>query len=195
MHTPGGVALAAQPPPLQPPGAQDAARQLAQREAVDALAHACTGVVVRRGYRAVVAAPVLDREVSIERHSQGETRQPLLETCVLVPELVGRVDAQARAGAGDVREHQHRPPGQLVRAHPPRAADQRDEVQGHGEPREHTVIVVVLQLRHDRFIRIVAVVADEEIEHRHQNVADHKRQAERDLPPCHQMRGDARERD
>ncbi len=95
---------------LQLPGAAHAAGQLAQRKAVDALAHAGAGVVLGRGHPAVVAAAVLHREVAVGRHRQHQPGQPLLDRVVLVAQLVGGVQAQAGVATGNKSQHQHRPP-------------------------------------------------------------------------------------
>ncbi len=101
---------------------------------------------------------------------------------MLVAELVAGVYAEPRGGAGDVSEHQHRPPRELVRADPPGAADERREMQRHDDPGEPAVIAVLLELRHHRLGRVVRVLADQEVEQRHEAVADEERQAERELP-------------
>jgi hypothetical protein len=95
---------------FQRPGAADAAGQLAQRKAVDRLAHACIGVVFRRGHPAVVAAAVLDGEVAAGRHRQHQPGQPLLQPVVLVAQRMRGVQAQAGVGARHIGQQHQRPP-------------------------------------------------------------------------------------
>ena len=194
LHRPGRVPQRSQPPGLERPRAAHAAWQFAQREAVDRLAHARAGVVVGRGDPAVVTAAMLDREVAVGRHRERQPRQPLLERVVLVAEFMRGVQPQARIGAGRVGQDQQRPPRQVLRAGPPRAGDQRDEVQRHRGPRQPAVVAVGVELRHDGLGRVAVVFADQRIEHGHQAVADHERQRQRDLPAGDVMRPEAEQR-
>ncbi len=177
---PGAEAERAQPLRLELPGAADAAGQLAQREAVDALAHACAGMVFWRGHPAVVAAAMLHREVAIGRHREDQPRQPLLGGVVLVTEFMAGGQAHAGVGTGDVGEHRQRPPGQRLRAGPPCTADQRHEVQRHGGPGQPAVVAVGLELRHDGLGWVVEVLADQRVEQGHQHIAGDQRQRQRD---------------
>ena len=188
------AALADQALALELPGAADAAGQLAQREAVNAFAHAGARVVLGRGHATMVAAAVFDGEVSVGGDCQHQARQPLFDRVVLVAQFVAGVDAQPRVGACDVGKDQQRPPRQVVRADPPGAADQRDEVQWHRGPGEPAVVAIVLQLWHHRFGRVVLVLADQRVEQRHQAVADQQRQRQADLLPARRVRCHAGER-
>ena len=194
VRAPRRAAQGREPFALEAPCAADAAGQLAQGEPIDALAHARARMVFGCRHPAVVPATVLHREVPVRRHREHEPREPCLQPAALVAELVARVDAEARIGAGHIGEHQQRPPRQVVRADPPCAADQRDEVQRHRRPREPAVVAVLLELRHHRLGRVVRVLADQAVEQRHQAVADEQRQAERDLMSRRCMRRDAGER-
>ena len=99
-----------QPVLLDLPGAVNAAGQFAQGEAIDVLPHAGAGMIFRRGDPAVMTTPVFDGEVSVGRHCQHQTRQPLLDGVVFVAQLVAGVQAQPGIGPCHIGEQQDSPP-------------------------------------------------------------------------------------
>ena len=178
---------------LQRPGATDATGQLAPCKVVDRLAHAGTGVVLGRGHPAVMAAAVFDREMPVGWHGQCQPCQPLFQGIVLVAELVRGIQPQAGIGAGDIRQQQEGPPREILRARPPGATDQGQEVQRHRGPGQPAVVAIGVELPHDDIGRVVRVLADEGVQERHQAVADQQRQRQRGFDAGGVVRGQAHE--
>ena len=176
------------------PAAADAARELAQRESVDALAQARARVVLGRGDVAMVATAVLDGEVPVGRHREQETREDLLDGSALVPELVRGGQPHARVDACHVGDQRHAPPGQRLRARPPRADEEHREVDRHRRPGEPAIVAIRFELRHDFLRRVAPVLADQRIEQRHQPVADGQRQREPGRLPGGGMCADPQQR-
>ena len=182
VRAPGGQVQLFQALFLDAPGSPDTARQFPQGKAVNAFAHARTGVILRRGYPAVMASAVLHREVAIGWHRQYQARQPLLHRVVFVTQLMAGIQAQAGIHASDIAHQQHRPPGQRMGAYPPGTGQQGHKMQGNGGPGQPAVVAILLQLRHHGFGWIVFIFANQPVQQRQQTIANEQGNAQCQLP-------------
>ena len=151
---------------LDAPGRAQAARDRARQEGPEALPQPRAGRVLGGGDADVVAAVVLDEEVSVAGLGEGDAAQPLLHAVALVAELVGGVDRDAaddphRQRQADVLEHREvtacpEPAGKDQ----PRVLDRDEEV---GAP---AVVAVLLKPLDHAVGRVARVDPDRDVEQR-----------------------------
>ena len=178
------LVAALEPGLLQVPRAAQRAEHRAGQERVERLADPRAGRVLRGGDPDVVAAVVLDVEVPVEALRQGDLGQPALVLLLLVPELVGGVDADAgdhpdaQRQADLVHQRQAAPGDHPAGPHQGGVLDRQVEV---GDP---PVVPVVLQ-RLDHVVgRVAAVQAGQQVDDR-DDAEDH----DRPDPPPHAPAG------
>ena len=163
---------------LQRDGVEQAAPGAAEDEQVDRLAPARRRRILGRGDADVVAAIVLDVEVAVPGRGEGDLRQPAFQLVLLVPQLVGGVDADARGDAGGQRQTDGIEDGQVAAAPQVGGRDERAELQRDVGVERPLVVLVGFELGHDLVRRVRAVVADEVVEQRDDDEHD-----DRPAPP------------
>ena len=173
VQRPDRFAFAPQTPAFQRPGPQPGTGHFAQHEAVNRFAHARGSRVVGRGHVAVVAAVVLDEEVAVEGGRQHDLGQPALKPGVLVAHLVAQVDAKAAGAPGNQHHGQQPVQRQVVARHEPGAKHKRQPEYGHQQVGYPAVVAVGLQRGHGAFRRVAAVLAQQQVNQRDEQVEEH----------------------
>ena len=151
---------------FQRPRAHEGPRQFAQGKPVNGLAHARRSRVCRRGDIPVMAAVVLDREMTVKSGRQDQFGQPAFQRCVFMPHFVAEVDAKPANTATNQHHRQEAMQGQILAADKPRTEDKGPPKQGHQGERDPTVIGVCFEGRDGLFRRIAPVFPDHPIQQR-----------------------------
>ena len=169
---------------FQIPSAPERARNLAQREFVDALAHPRRGWILGGRDVAMVPLIVLDEEVTIADHGQNDLGHPAVEGFLLVAKFVPSVQGQTVDDAQGQGEHDNFPPSHRLGRHPPCRDDQRGIMHGDGKIGENSIVSVRLETRHRRFRRIIRIVSEQDVQGRNNAIPDHQREGVKDAPSC-----------
>ena len=91
-----------------------------------------------------MALAVLNGKVAINGHRQHQPCQPLFGHSVFMAQFVSGIQTQARMHARHICQQQDSAPRHVMRAHPPRAGDERDEMQWHSDPCEPAIVAILI---------------------------------------------------
>ena len=124
---------------------------------------------------AVMAAIVLDIEMSVGHRGERDLGEPALPRILLVTKFMGRVDGDAvdRAHADD--EARILEPAARFVGCKPSAPERREELAWDVEDNDDPVIPVGFELGDRPIGRIAVVLADDEIEQRNHQIDDDRR--------------------
>ncbi len=172
MHAPEAAVLACHARLLDVERRARAAAGGTHEKTPERLAHAGTGRVVRRGHVLVMAAIVLGIEMPVGHRRKRDLGQPAFDGRVLVAQFVGGVDGHTGEHADGADKAQPLPEGQILGADDGTDGHEQNELNDHVDIGRVAVERVVLEDIEHPLGRIGAVLADQQVEHRHHAV-DH----------------------